>query len=156
MEYNYNIELKVGDVVRYNRAQHHCKIINAFEHDGNMYFNISTHKGIKVVSKESICGVYVYYGNVFDGVVEVNGYIVRGAGGKILANPRPAVKKFIGPKSIAKNEDLTDFQKFCRIQKSGKINMIDIVRGAKLAGISEEKYEDILFNYDEYRTGKKT
>lgn len=39
------------------------------------------------------------------------------------------------------------FQKFVRLQNSGKINMIDIVRGAILIKESEEIYETILWNY---------
>ena len=33
--------------------------------------------------------------------------------------------------------------------------MTDIVTGSILAGISEEKYEDILWRYDEYKSGKR-
>ena len=31
--------------------------------------------------------------------------------------------------------------------------MTDIVTGSRLAGISEEKYEDIMWHYDEYKKG---
>ena len=51
--------------------------------------------------------------------------------------------------------ELTDFEKFRKVQKSGVINMTDIYTGSRLAGISEEKYEDILFHYNEYKEGKR-
>lgn len=43
------------------------------------------------------------------------------------------------------------FAKFIRVQQSGVINMTDIVTGAKLARITEEEYEHILWNYSELK-----
>ena len=149
------IELKVGDVICFNRARKHHKIVNMFEYEGKTYFTytpIGEYPSFHTTSKDVLCGVYTFYGNVYDGVVEVNGYQVRGTGGKILSTPKPAqedVKKNITPK------ELTDFQKFYKVQCSGRINMTDIVTGSILAGISEQKYEDILWHYDEYKSGKR-
>ena len=95
------IELKVGDVFRFNRARHHNKIVNIFEYDGKTYFNyitIEEYPSMKTASKQYLCDVYTYYGNVYDGVVEVNGYIVRGTGGKVLKNPKPVKEKVEKPK----------------------------------------------------------
>lgn len=39
------------------------------------------------------------------------------------------------------------FDKFVKLQWSSKINMTDIVRGAKMIKESEEVYETIMFNY---------
>jgi len=150
------IELKIGDVFRFNRARHHCKVVNMFEYEGKTYFNyitIEEYPTMKTTTKNWLCGVYTYYGNVYDGVVEVNGYIVRGTGGRVLINPKPVKEKSKKPKPEKK--PLTDFQKFCILQRSGKINMTDIVRGAFLTEMSESKYEDILFHYDEYESGKR-
>lgn len=161
------IDLKIGDEFRYNRSRKHHKVINMFDYDGKTYVVVlgdSDSSHFEIREKNNLCGVYTYYGNVFDGVVEVNGYQVRGTGGKLLPTPKlvkekvkkdttkPAqedVKKDITPK------ELTDFQKFYRVQRSGRINMTDIVTGSILAGISEEKYEDILWHYDEYKSGKR-
>ena len=161
------IELKVGDVIRFNRARKHYKIVSMFEYEGETYFtyiSIVKYPSFHTASKDFLCGVDTYYGNIYDGVVEVNGYQVRGTGGKLLPTPKPVkvkvkknttkpaqeyVKKDITPK------ELTDFQKFYRVQRSGRINMTDIVTGSILAGISEEKYEDILWHYDEYKSGKR-
>lgn len=156
------IELKVGDIFRFNRARHHNKIVNIFEYDGKTYFNyvtIEEYPSMKTASKRCLCGIYTYYGNVYDGVVEVNGYIVRGTGGKVLDNPKPVKEKVEKPKPEKKKPtnsgEFTDFQRFLEVQRSGEINMTDIVTGSRLAGISETKYEDILFNYDEYASGKR-
>jgi len=43
------------------------------------------------------------------------------------------------------------FDKFIKLQKSGVINMSDIVKGAKLINEPEYIYENILFNYGEIR-----
>ncbi len=43
------------------------------------------------------------------------------------------------------------FQSFRRLQQSGAINMTDIVRGAKLTHLSEDDYEDIMWNYNKYK-----
>ena len=87
---------------------------------------------------------------------------VRGTGGKLLDNPVPApVKEKKAPKprvvepDIEPIRELTDFEKFVRVQRSGVINMNDIVTGSRLAGISEEKYEDIMWHYSEYRAGTR-
>lgn len=150
------IELKVGDVFRFNRARHYNKIVNMFDYDGKTYFNYITmdeYPSMKTASKRHICGIYTYYGNTYDGVVEVNGYIVRGIGGKVLDNPKPVKEKV--KVSKPEKKELTDFQKFYKVQCSGIINMTDIVVGSRLAGISEKKYEDILFNYEEYESSKR-
>ena len=44
-----------------------------------------------------------------------------------------------------------DFEKFLRLQSSGKINMTDIVMASKYCGLSEEIYEEIIFNYIELK-----
>jgi hypothetical protein len=150
------IELKMGDVFRFNRARKHHTVINVFKYGGVDYVIIKgdgEYDGFEVVDKERLCGIDVHYGNIYDGIVEVNGMIVRGTGGKLLTTPRLVVEKVYKPKP--KKKELTDFQKFYKVQMDGKINMTDIVRGAALAGISEEKYEDILFHYDEYKEGKR-
>ena len=161
------IDLKVGDEFRFNRSRKHRKVINMFDYNDKTYFIIlgdTDYSHFEIKEKNNLCGVYSYYGNVFDGIVEVNGYQVRGTGGKLLPTPKLVnekvkkntakpvqedVKKDITPK------ELTDFQKFYKVQCSGKINMTDIVTGSSLAGISEQKYEDILWHYDEYRSGKR-
>ena len=161
------IDLKIGDVIRFNRARKNHKVINMFEYAGKTYVIIlgdSDYSKFEIREKNNLCGVYTYYGNDFDGVVEVNGYQVRGTGGKLLPTPKPVkekVKKDITKpvqedvkKDITKKE-LTDFQKFFKVQCSGRINMTDIVTGSILAGISEQKYEDILWHYDEYKSGKR-
>jgi hypothetical protein len=43
------------------------------------------------------------------------------------------------------------FARFLKVQQSGMINMTDIVTGAKLARITEQEYEYILWNYSELR-----
>ena len=149
------IDLKIGDEFRFNRSRKHHKVINMFDYDGKTYVIIlgdTDYSHFEIREKNSLCGVYTYYGNVFDGVVEVNGYQVRGIGGKLLPTLKPVKKKV---KKDTTKKELTDFQKFFKVQCSGKINMTDIVTGSKLAGISEQKYEDILWHYDEYKSGKR-
>lgn len=148
------IELKVGDEFRYNRGRKHYTILNVFNYGGVDYFIIKgdgEYDGFEVVDKERLCCINVLYGNIYDGVVEVNGMIVRGAGGKLLTTPRLVTEKVYKPKP--KKKELTDFQKFFNVQCSGKINMTNVFEGARLSGLSVEKYEDILFHYDEYRSG---
>ena len=150
------IDLKIGDEFRYNRSRKHHKVINMFDYDGKTYVVVlgdSDSSHFEIREKNYLCGVYTYYGNVFDGVVEVNGYKVRGIGGKLLPNPKLVEEKV--KKESKPRKELTDFQKFYKVQCSGKINMTDIVTGSMLAGISEEKYEDILWHYDEYKSGKR-
>ena len=43
------------------------------------------------------------------------------------------------------------FLSYLRVQRSGVINMTDIVNGARLARISEDCYETILWNYDKLK-----
>lgn len=43
------------------------------------------------------------------------------------------------------------FQAFVELQNSGTIKMTDIVRGARLSGLSEYDYEDIMWNYGKYK-----
>lgn len=150
------IDLKVGDVIRFNRARKHHKIVNKFNYEGKDFYIIigdSKYSQFETISKNNLCGIYTYYDNIYDGVVEVNGYVVRGLGGKVLDNPKPVQKKV--KKEPEPKKELTDFQKFFNVQCSGRINMTDIVTGSRLAGISEQKYEDILFHYDEYKSGKR-
>lgn len=149
------IDLKIGDEFRYNRSRKHHKVINMFDYNGKTYVVVlgdSDSSHFEIREKNYLCGVYTYYGNVFDGVVEVNGYQVRGIGGKLLPTPKPVKDKV---KKDTTKKELTDFQKFYKVQCSGRINMTDIVTGSILAGISEEKYEDILWHYDEYKSGKR-
>ena len=158
LEYN-KIELKVGDVFRFNRARKHNTAINEFDYKGQtymVYIDDSQYPSMEVARKEALCGVYRYYGNIVDGIVEVNGMRVRGLGGKLLNTPKPVgekVKKTKVSKPVKGYP--TDFEKFFNVQCSGKINMTNIFEGARLSGLSVEKYEDILFHYDEYKSGKR-
>ena len=43
------------------------------------------------------------------------------------------------------------FLAFAKLQRSGVINMTDIVRGAKLTHLTEDEYEDIMWNYTKYQ-----
>lgn len=150
------IDLKIGDEFRYNRSRKHHKVINMFDYDGKTYVVVlgdSDSSHFEIREKNNLCGAYTYCGNVFDGIVEVNGYQVRGTGGKLLPTPKPVKEKV--KKESNSQKELTDFQKFYIVQCSGKINMTDIVAGSILAGISEQKYEDILWHYDEYKSGKR-
>ena len=150
------IDLKIGDEFRFNRSRKHHKVINMFDYDGKTYVVIlgdTDYSHFEIMKKTTLCGVHTYYGNVFSGIVEVNGYQVRGTGGKLLSTPKPVKEKV--KKEPKPPKELTDFQKFYKVQCSGKINMTDIVTGSILAGISEEKYEDILWHYDEYKSGKR-
>ena len=73
------IDLKIGDEFRYNRSRKHHKVINMFDYDGKTYVVVlgdSDSSHFEIREKNHLCGVYTYYGNVFDGVVEVNGYQV--------------------------------------------------------------------------------
>ena len=164
---NNTIDLKVGDVFRFNRARKHNTVINEFDYNGKTYMvfiDDVKYPSMKISPKEKLCGVYQYCDNFVDAVVEVNGKQVRGLGGKLLDNPKDVSKK---KKKVVKKvkpakkdlfdfqEELTDFQRFLRVQRSGVINMTDIVTGSRLAGISESKYEDIIWHYDEYKTGKR-
>jgi len=156
LQENNFIELKVGDEFRFNRSRKHHKLINVFDYNGKTYYIIlgdSDYSHFEIMRKDRLCGVYTYYGNVFNGIVEVNGYKVRGLGGKLLPIPKPVKAKV--EKHKVEEKELTDFEKFLKVQKSGIINMTDIVNGSRLAGISESKYEDILFHYDEYKEGKR-
>lgn len=154
---NNTIDLKVGDVFRFNRARKHNTVINQFDYNGKtymVYIDDAQYPSMKISSKENLCGVYHYYGNIVDAIVEVNGKLVRGRGGKLLSEPKEVTeKKEKKVKSVKKEH--TDFQKFLKVQRSGIINMTDIVTGSKLAGIPESKYEDILFNYEKYKSGEK-
>lgn len=164
------IDIKVGDVVRMNKSRKTETVIHEFSHDGKDYLvieePINDRKELRVANKKYYLGVHVYYGNVWSGIVEVNGKKVRGTGGKLLDEPKEVVKK---TKKVSKkvvemktpiiptttptdtNEvSKTDFVRFLGVQQSGVINMTDIVNGARLAHISEEKYEDIIWNYDKY------
>ena len=150
------IDLKIGDEFRYNRSRKHHKVVNMFDYDGKTYVVVlgdTDYSRFEIREKNHLCGVDTHYGNVFDGVVEVNGYQVRCTGGKLLPTPKPVKEKV--KKESKPQKELTDFQKFYKVQCSGKINMTDIVTGSFLAGISEQKYEDILWHYDEYKSGKR-
>lgn len=84
------IELKVGDVFRFNRSRKHHKVIHMFDYKGKTYVVIlgdSDYSHFEVREKNKLCGVYNYSGS-FDGVVEVNGSKVRGTGGKLLSTPK--------------------------------------------------------------------
>lgn len=43
-----------------------------------------------------------------------------------------------------------EFERFKKVQESGKINMVDMQRGAYLAHLSLEEYKDIFYNYKQY------
>ena len=150
------IELKVGDVFRFNRARKHHKVITMFDYNEKTYVIIlgdGDYSHFEIREKNNLCGVDLYYYPVYDGIVEVNGYKVRGVGGKLLDTPIPVNEKIAKPKQEKK--ELTDFQKFLNVQCSGKINMTNVFEGARLSGLSVEKYEDILFHYDEYKSGER-
>ena len=157
------VTLKVGDIFRLNGAKKHNTVVNEFEYNGEtfiVYIGDTPYSKFEIREKEHLCSVTEYYGNVFSGIVEVNGMKVRGTGGKLLDNPGPApVKEKKTPKPIIVEPDiepirtLTDFERFVKVQRSGVINMTDIVTGSRLAGISEEKYEDIMWHYDDYKKG---
>lgn len=156
LQENNFIELKVGDEFRFNRSRKHHKVINVFEYNDKTFYIIiddGEYPHFKIVEKNTLCGVYTYYGAIYDGIVEVNGYKVRGTGGRLLLTPKPVVEKVVKPKPEKK--ELTDFQKFFNVQCSGRINMTNVFEGARLSGLSVEKYEDILFHYDEYKSGKR-
>lgn len=151
------IDLKIGDEFRFNRSRKHHKVINMFDYNDKTYVIIlgdSEYSHFEIREKNNLCGVVIYYGAIYDGIVEVNGYQVRGTGGKLLPTPKP-VKEKVKKEPKPEKKELTDFQKFYNVQCSGRINMTDIFTGSRLAGISEEKYEDILFHYDEYKSGKR-
>lgn len=42
------------------------------------------------------------------------------------------------------------FLRFRTLQNSGEINMADIVRGSRLTNLTEDIYEDIIWNYKKY------
>lgn len=154
------IDIKVGDVVRMNKARKTETIIHEFSHDGKDYLIIEKlingRKEFFVANKKYYCGVEEFYCNVWSGIVEVNGKKVRGTGGKLLDEPKEVVKKVVEVKNPTTTPTETnevsksDFMRFLDVQRSGVINMTDIVNGARLAHISEEKYEDIIWNYDKY------
>jgi hypothetical protein len=43
-----------------------------------------------------------------------------------------------------------DFQKYVRVQRSGKTNMFDVAMVESLSGLSRNKIIDIIKNYNEY------
>jgi len=43
-----------------------------------------------------------------------------------------------------------DFQKYVRVQRSGKTNMFDVAMVESLSGLSRNKIIDIMKNYNEY------
>ena len=160
MDTENKIELKVGDVFRMNKGRKEQIVVSVFEYNGeNIYVHhyLEEHnKGLcrfEATSEKYLCGVNSYYGNVWGGIVEINGKVVRGKVGKLIT------PKDVKPKEETKkveNAHLTDFQKFIKVQNGGMINMTDIVTGARLAGISEDKYVDIMWHYDDYKSGKRS
>lgn len=157
---NNIIDLKVGDIFRENGARKHNKVINIFEDEDITYIVFKAcdegfSKFPDVRNKKYLCGVDHFYGNVWGGIVEVNGYTIRGKGGVILDTPKKVVKKEKVVKEKTETKPLTAFQKFVKVQRSGVINMTDIITGSRLAGISEEKYKDIMWHYSEYESGKR-
>ena len=57
LENNY-IELKVGDVFRFNRARKHCKVIAEFEHKGTAYLvyqGDTQYSRFQIGSKKALC-----------------------------------------------------------------------------------------------------
>lgn len=149
------IELKVGDVFRLNKARKKNIVVNIFEYNGKKmytYHDVEHHLEnlgyFEIMSEHSLCGVTVYYGNVWGGIVEVNGKIVRGTGGKLIT------PKDVKPKKETK--PLTDFQKYVQLQNSGRINMTDTTSVATITGLSLEKVEDIMWHYSEYKSGKRS
>ncbi|NCN59219.1 hypothetical protein GW940_04865 [Candidatus Microgenomates bacterium] len=43
-----------------------------------------------------------------------------------------------------------DFQKYVRVQRSGKTNMFDVAMVESLSGLSRNKIIEIMKNYNEY------
>ena len=43
------------------------------------------------------------------------------------------------------------FLAFVRLQQLGVMNMTDIERGAKLTHLTEDEYEEIMWNYTKYK-----
>lgn len=43
------------------------------------------------------------------------------------------------------------FDKFLRLQRSGRMNMTDIVQGARILKCTEDEYETIIWNYTELK-----
>lgn len=156
------IELKVGDVIRWNRARKYQEVVALFSHKDEDFAVLADH-GVsgydhkEVVSMEYLCSVRPYYNTTcgWNGIVEVNGMTVRGHGGKLMDTPEPVTSKEHKAKCTVIPMGKTDFQKFVNLQRSGKINMTDIITGAALTGMSEEKYTDILWHYDEYKSEEK-
>lgn len=156
------IEIKIGDVVRFNNGRTLKKVLGTFEYDGDTHYvidNIENKYNYSIMPSNQICGVHPFGGNLWDGVVEVNGFKVRGKGGELLETPVEVdwskMKGKHSPKPVAEVVELTDFQKFVKLQNSGRINMTDIAKGCAITGLSEEKYTDIMFNYQEYKEGKR-
>lgn len=155
-----NIELKVGDVFRLNKARKKCIVVNIFDYNGEkiyVHHHLEHHNNglchFETTSEKYLCGVTVYYGNVWGGIVEVNGKIVRGTGGKLIT-PKDVKPKKETPKKETKT--LTDFKKYVQLQNSGKINMTDTTSVAAITGLSLEKVEDIMWHYSEYKSGKRS
>lgn len=124
--------------------------------NGEKFYNIiDTDKNydMRAVNAKYLCGVDLMYG-IWNGIVEVNGKKIRGIGGTLLKTPK--IKKSIARVEKQKStKPLTDFQKFLKVQRSGRINMTEVITGSMLAGISVDKYEDIMWHYDEYESGKR-
>lgn len=43
------------------------------------------------------------------------------------------------------------FEAYCKLQQSGKINMLDIVRGTALTGLTRDEYVFIIQHYAELK-----
>ena len=90
MSENNLIELKVGDVFRFNRSRKHHKVIHMFDYKGKTFVVIlgdTDYSHFEIMEKNRLCGVRNYPGS-FEGIVEVNGSKVRGTGGKLLSVPK--------------------------------------------------------------------
>lgn len=155
------IELKVGDVFRLNKARKKSIVVSLFDYNGSKMYvhhhledHIKNIGNFKISNENYLCGVTLYYGNVWSGIVEVNDKIVRGTGGKQLIKPKDVKPKKETPKKETK--PLTDFQKYVQLQNSGRINMTDTTSVAAITGLPIEKVEDIMWHYNEYKSGKRS
>jgi hypothetical protein len=49
------------------------------------------------------------------------------------------------------DQQIKNWRAYEAVRRSGKINMWDATRGAKLAGLTREDYMDALSNYNKYK-----
>lgn len=80
-----SLKLKVGDTFKKVRSKKVFTIVNEFEYEGKTYFTFKEKgKWFSTVSKNSLETISFAYGNIWDGINEVNGILVRDKYGKII------------------------------------------------------------------------